>query len=119
MKTIIAQRLAAIAQHHDIKILYACESGSRGWGFPSPDSDYDVRFLYLKRYNDYLSVMEQEDSLGFAIDETLDINGWDLRKALQLMRKGNTGNIGNGWPKEMKHAIWATKRMVKTTTPRI
>ena len=90
MKNIIIDNLHLIQKEKKIKILYACESGSRGWEFPSPDSDYDVRFIYIKPINDYLSVIEKEDALGFPINGELDIYGWDLRKILQLIRKSNT-----------------------------
>jgi hypothetical protein len=42
MKEVILQKLSEIEQSEDVKILYACESGSRAWGFASPDSDFDV-----------------------------------------------------------------------------
>lgn len=90
MKDIITAKLKAIAQDHNIKLLYACESGSRGWEFPSPDSDYDVRFIYIRTPREYLSVQNQEDNLSFPISDELDIYGWDLRKVLKLMFKSNT-----------------------------
>lgn len=89
MKQFITDKLSAVEKENDIKILFACESGSRGWGFPSPDSDYDVRFIYVRPYRYYLSVMERADDLNFAISGDLDMYGWDLRKVLQLMRKSN------------------------------
>jgi predicted nucleotidyltransferase len=73
----------------NVRILYACESGSRAWGFPSKDSDYDVRFLYLRRPEAYLSIFEQRDVIERPISDLLDINGWDLKKALRLFRKSN------------------------------
>lgn len=85
----ILAQLHAIEQRHDVTILYACESGSRGWGFASPDSDYDVRFIYMNRLDWYLSVHEQRDVIEIPVDEVLDINGWDLKKALQLLAKSN------------------------------
>ena len=90
MKQLIIDKLTAVEKEHGIRILYACESGSRGWEFPSPDSDYDVRFIYVRPYRYYLSVMDREYDLNFAISGDLDIYGWDLRKVLQLMRKSNT-----------------------------
>lgn len=90
MKRIITDKLAAIEQAHHIKLLYACESGSRGWEFPSPDSDYDVRFIYVRSMNEYLSVTSTEDNLTFPINDELDIYGWDIRKVLALVRKSNT-----------------------------
>ncbi len=90
MNTEIQKRLGEMESKHEIKILYACESGSRGWGFPSPDSDYDVRFIYVQPCDRYLGIQEVDDSLEFAISDELDINGWDLRKALRLTGKSNT-----------------------------
>lgn len=90
MKTTIINRLAEIERSNDIKILFACESGSRGWEFPSPDSDFDVRFIYVRPLNYYLSVSEKDDQLGFPINEELDIYGWDIKKVLKLIRKSNT-----------------------------
>ncbi|MFT3827509.1 MAG: nucleotidyltransferase domain-containing protein [Chitinophagaceae bacterium] len=90
MRTTILNKLQHIAKEHDIHILYACESGSRGWQFPSPDSDYDIRFIYAKPFSRYLSVSEQKYQLSFPLSKELDIYGWDIRKVLQLVRKSNT-----------------------------
>lgn len=73
----------------NIKILYACESGSRAWGFPSLDSDYDIRFIYQRRMSDYLSVFTLEEDLKYPIVDDLDIYGWDIRKVLKLLYKSN------------------------------
>lgn len=90
MKTTILNKLLEIEKEHSIKILYACESGSRGWEFPSPDSDYDVRFIYVRTLHEYLSIAEKNDYLSFPINDELDIYGWDLSKVLKLIRKSNT-----------------------------
>ncbi len=90
MQTIIINKITDIAREYGIRILFACESGSRGWQFPSPDSDYDVRFIYARPMDDYLSVAERDDQIGFPINDELDIYGWDIRKVLQLIRKSNT-----------------------------
>ncbi len=89
MKETILAQLNEIEKNHNVAILYACESGSRAWGFPSADSDYDVRFIYLRPVKWYLSVEEKRDVIEVPIDNQLDITGWDLRKALQLFRKSN------------------------------
>jgi predicted nucleotidyltransferase len=81
--------LAELEQRHDVTVLFACESGSRGWGFASPDSDYDVRFIYVNRLPWYLTVEPRRDVIEQPISGELDVNGWDLRKALQLMRESN------------------------------
>ena len=89
MKQKIISRLQEIEEKERVRILYACESGSRAWGFPSSDSDYDVRFLYLPPVERYLSIEKERDVIEYAISEQLDINGWDLQKALLLLRKSN------------------------------
>ena len=85
----INQQLRLIESDEDVRILYACESGSRAWGFPSKDSDYDVRFLYVRRPEAYLSIFEPRDVIERPISDMLDMNGWDLKKALLLFRKSN------------------------------
>jgi predicted nucleotidyltransferase len=85
----ILRQLHEIEQEEHVRILYACESGSRAWGFPSKDSDYDVRFLYIRPVEWYLSIFEKRDVIERPISHMLDINGWDLKKALNLFRKSN------------------------------
>ncbi|MGA7713248.1 MAG: nucleotidyltransferase domain-containing protein [Rhizomicrobium sp.] len=90
--TIVAQidaRLAAIRQEHNVRIPLAIESGSRAWGFPSPTSDYDCRFIYVRPVDEYLSLWPGRDVIETPLDDLLDVNGWDLRKALKLLLKGN------------------------------
>lgn len=89
MKQIILEKLRAIEHQFDVRVLYACESGSRAWGFASPDSDYDVRFVYVHKADYYLSIDDFRDVIEVPINELLDINGWELRKALRLFRKSN------------------------------
>jgi predicted nucleotidyltransferase len=89
MKQEILERLEKLEQEHGVSILYACESGSRAWGFASTDSDYDVRFIYARPASAYLSLIEKKDVIGLPVNEVLDIGGWDLRKALQLFFKSN------------------------------
>lgn len=90
-RTEILRRLAAAEVEHDVKILYAVESGSRAWGFASPNSDFDARFIYIHRPEWYLSVglEEQRDVIEYPIIDEMDINGWDVRKALRLLWKSN------------------------------
>lgn len=85
----IMTALERIEHEENVRILYACESGSRAWGFPSRDSDYDVRFLYVRPVEWYLSIFEKRDVIERPISDMLDINGWDLKKALTLFRKSN------------------------------
>jgi uncharacterized protein len=85
----ILHELRDIERTEEVRILYACESGSRAWGFPSQDSDYDVRFLYVRQVDWYLSIFDKRDVIERPISDMLDINGWDLRKALNLFKKSN------------------------------
>ena len=89
MRTQILECLSRLETEHDVKVLFACESGSRGWGFASPDSDYDVRFIYVNRLAWYLTVEPRRDVIEQPISGDLDVNGWDLRKTLQLLRQSN------------------------------
>jgi len=89
MRRLITEKLKRIEKDSDIKILYACESGSRAWGFPSPDSDYDVRFIYARPKDWYLTLKNKPDTLEFPINDELDISGWDIKKALGLLHKSN------------------------------
>ena len=89
MRKEIIEKLNDLEKTHDVTILYACESGSRAWGFPSLDSDYDVRFVYTHKKNWYLSIAQKKDVIELPVDAVLDINGWDIKKALVLMRKSN------------------------------
>ncbi len=90
IQTTISAQLQQLAIQEQIVILYACESGSRAWGFPSPDSDYDVRFIYLRPLEWYLSIEDRRDTIDLPINSLLDINGWDLRKALKLFKGSNS-----------------------------
>jgi uncharacterized protein len=85
----IETRLDRIEAEHGVRLLLAIESGSRAWGFPSPDSDYDVRFLYVRPRDWYLSLAPGRDVIETAIEDEIDLNGWDVRKALGLLLKSN------------------------------
>lgn len=91
MLEIIRRRLSVIESEADVRILYACESGSRAWGFASGNSDWDVRFIYVRRPEWYLSVdlEKKRDVIELPIVDDLDVNGWDIRKALRLYRGSN------------------------------
>ncbi len=75
IKQKIAEKLTTIEEAEHVKILYAAESGSRAWGVESADSDYDVRFIYVRPEHDYLSLQEKRDVIEWQLDEILDING--------------------------------------------
>jgi len=85
----IQARLERIEACEGIRILFAVESGSRAWGFPSPDSDFDVRFVYVRERDWYLRLQPGRDVIETPIEDEIDLNGWDLRKALALMLKSN------------------------------
>ena len=87
----ILKRLDQIEHEENVSIVYACESGSRAWGFESTDSDWDVRFIYVDQQDWYLSidVEEKRDVIERPINDELEISGWDLRKALKFLRKSN------------------------------
>ena len=81
MKEIITAKIAELEKNENVCVLHAVESGSRAWGFASPDSDYDVRFIYVRPKEFYLRLEKTRDVIEWQLDETLDINGWDLQKA--------------------------------------
>lgn len=85
----IAEGLQLIESHYKVKILYACESGTRAWGLPVPNSDYDIRFIYIRNKDYYLSITEPKDSISLYVDEKYGIIGWDIRKALRSFGKSN------------------------------
>lgn len=85
----IKQTLEKVKEENHIHILYAIESGSRGWGFPSPDSDYDCRFVYVRNVDVYLTLQEPKDQIDLPVDEIYDLCGWDLKKVLLHLRRSN------------------------------
>ena len=89
MRERILEELRKIEEKENVKIIMAIESGSRAWGFASPDSDYDVRFIYVRNEKDYLKLEGMRDVIEWQLDEVLDINGWDIKKALQLLHNSN------------------------------
>lgn len=89
MKEKILKKLKEIEKSKNVEILFAVESGSRAWGFASPDSDYDIRFIYKHEPDYYLSLWEKPDVIEFMTEDDLDGSGWDLRKAIKLLAKSN------------------------------
>lgn len=89
MREMILSKLDEIEKKENVRILLAVESGSRAWGFASPDSDYDVRFIYVRPREDYLRLEKVRDVIELPIEGDLDINGWDLDKTLRLLRNSN------------------------------
>lgn len=89
MQSTITKALQELERQKGISILYACESGSRAWGFPSPDSDYDVRVIYIHPKEWYLSIDDLKKTVELPVSGDLDISGWDIRKALRIFCKSN------------------------------
>jgi predicted nucleotidyltransferase len=89
MENQIHESLARIEATEIVRVLYAVESGSRGWGVESATSDWDVRFIYLRPPQWYLSIQHRCDVLDYPLQNDLDIRGWDLTKALRLFAKSN------------------------------
>lgn len=89
VEELVRMKIKEIEEKEHIKVLHVVESGSRAWGFASPDSDYDVRFIYVREQDFYLSLKDTKDFIDWELNEVLDINGWDLKKALQHFHKSN------------------------------
>ena len=87
--TEIDARLAGVERAHRVSVPWAIESGSRAWGFPSPDSDYDCRFFFVRSEDAYLTPWLPRDVIETPLDEVYDVNGWDVRKAVGLLARGN------------------------------
>ncbi|WNW11600.1 nucleotidyltransferase domain-containing protein [Pseudomonas sp. DTU_2021_1001937_2_SI_NGA_ILE_001] len=89
MRERVLQELERLEHERNVKVLYACESGSRAWGFASTDSDYDVRFVYVEKPDWFVQVDTPRDVIERPLDDELDVSGWELRKTLGLLRKSN------------------------------
>lgn len=89
VRDLILEKIKEIEEKEHVRVLHVVESGSRAWGFASPDSDYDVRFIYVRDKKFYLSLKDNKDFIDWELNEVLDINGWDLKKALQHFHKSN------------------------------
>ncbi|MBI3290166.1 nucleotidyltransferase domain-containing protein [Candidatus Microgenomates bacterium] len=88
-RSTIKAKLKEIEEKEQVRVLYAVESGSRGWGFESKNSDYDIRFIYVHSSDWYLSINDKRDVIEVLLSQQLDISGWDIKKALQLFQKSN------------------------------
>ena len=89
MRRAVAAELERMERAEDVRVLLAVESGSRAWGFASPDSDFDVRFVYVRPVEHYLRLEPARDVLVWRVDEVFDVDGWDADKALRLLRGSN------------------------------
>ena len=111
----IIEKLNTAEKTENIKILHAVESGSRAWGFASPDSDYDVRFIYVRPENYYLRLDKTRDVIECELNDTYDINGWDISKTLRLLHNSNPTIF------EWIHSpiVYSTHDIIKKLTPEI
>lgn len=85
----IKYKIEEVERKNDVRVIYACESGSRAWGFASPDSDYDVRFVYVRHPAEYMRLDKTRDVIEHELNDVFDINGWDVQKLLRLLMKSN------------------------------
>lgn len=106
IEELVSLKLKEIEEKEHVTVLHSVESGSRAWGFASLDSDYDVRFIYVRDQKYYLGLQPKQDFIDWELDETLDINGWDLSKTLQHFHKSNATLFE-----------WANSPVVYHTTP--
>lgn len=108
IERLVNEKLEELECSMKVKVLLAVESGSRAWGFASPDSDYDVRFIYVRPMEHYLRLEPQKDFIDWELDDTLDINGWDLDKALRQIHKSNATLFewGNSPVKYREDPLW-------------
>ena len=89
MTEVIQEKMKEIETRENVRILHCVESGSRSWGGASPNSDYDVRFVYVHPLEYYLRLDPARDVIEWQLDDKLDINGWDMQKVLRLLYKSN------------------------------
>ncbi|MEP1306392.1 MAG: nucleotidyltransferase domain-containing protein [Balneola sp.] len=87
MESEIKKELSSLESELEIKILYAVESGSRAWGFPSTNSDWDVRFIYVHSKDWYLSIDDKKDNYVKILPNDIDLSGWELKKNTQIIQK--------------------------------
>ena len=113
----VSKELTYIERENDVRIVFACESGSRAWGFESPDSDFDVRFVFVRPLSDYLMLNEQKDTIERPEIDRIDASGWDLRKFLRLLRDSNPSAIewlGSPIVYREDSAFWKAKKLRET-----
>ncbi|MDE5619189.1 MAG: nucleotidyltransferase domain-containing protein [Ruminococcus sp.] len=115
IKDMILNKISEIQRKENITILHAVESGSRAWGFASPDSDYDVRFIYVRNKNDYLRLEKMRDVIEWELNDIYDINGWDISKTLRLLHNSNPTVF------EWIHSpiVYSSHEIIKELTPEI
>ena len=124
IEELVSLKLNEIEKKEHVTILHAVESGSRAWGFASPDSDYDVRFIYVRDQRYYLGLQPRQDFIDWALDETLDINGWGSSNPTPRFSSGQTHRSsitrhprGHGSTPQPKNIFPASPRCTTTTAP--
>ena len=80
--------LSIIEKEQNIRILFACEAGSRAYGMSDEKSDFDIRFVYIQPIKSYLTLGNHKETYTHVKGE-VDIQGWDIKKALLLAQKSN------------------------------
>ncbi len=90
VRPLVRSHLRRLEQERDLRVVFACESGSRAWGFASSNSDFDVRFIFVRPAAQYLRLRPPADAFDIHGENDLDLAGWDIRKAAELMRKSNS-----------------------------
>ena len=109
----ITEELMELCAKNGVKCLYAVESGSRAWGFASPDSDYDIRFIYVRPQIDYLRIDRPRDVIEYMGKDDLDFVGWDATKAIKLIAKSNPSIIEWLNTKDVYYKIESAYRLLQ------
>lgn len=92
MKDRINQICKDLEKQHRIKILFAIESGSRLWRIDSINSDYDVRFVFVRSIEDYLRIDKLEEVIEYK-EKNIEFVGFDIYKFSRLLRASNPNTI--------------------------
>lgn len=86
----ITDYLSLVEKEYNVDILFAVESGSRAWGTNSPESDYDVKFIYREvNKHTYLSLFDKRDVIERVFEDLYELGGWNIKKTMQLAVKTN------------------------------
>ena len=87
--------LDAIEREHDVSIALAVARGSRAWGAASPESDYDIGFVFVpKDLRQYAHLETPPTTIHEdAESDRVELQGWDIRTFAQLLSDSNDGAI--------------------------
>ena len=99
MKDKIIRLCKNIEKKENMKILFAVENGSRAWRMSSKDSDYDVRFVFVRPLEDYIQINKLQEVIHIAFDKNcnkvpvegsfIDLSGFDVFKYVRLLSDSN------------------------------